>query len=82
MSRVCQLCSAWYTGGHGGVLMLLWQTRALHHAWSGSRPSGYYFNHGLAELDEDLFAGGIVFGTAGIWRHSRVPACVIIIVPI
>ena len=59
--------------------MLLWQTRALHHAWSRSRPSGYYRNHGLAELYETLFVGGIVYGIAGIWRHSGVPPCVFIL---
>ena len=43
---------------------------------------GNELNHGLAELYEGSYVGEIVYGTAWVWRHSGVPACVFILEPL
>ena len=70
VSRVCQLCSAWYASGCGSVVhvVLQRQTRALSQDDIMHRPAANHLDnaldHVLAEFDEAPFVGEDVCGTA------------------
>ena len=68
VSRVCQLCSAWYASGCGSVVVSQRETRALSQDDIMHLPAANHLDndldHVLAKFDEAPFVGEDVCGTA------------------